>query len=70
MLRENVLITLNAPVDFADPLTGRTYRLFQSGFDGPWLPGDPEFDRLVAATTAATRCTSRNSASTTIPAAD
>ena len=48
MLRENVLIKLNAPVDFADPLTGRTYRLFQSGFDGPWLPGDPEFDRLVA----------------------
>ena len=46
-LREDVLITLNAPVDFADPRSGRTYRLFQAGFDGPWLPGDPEFQRLV-----------------------
>ena len=46
-LQENVLITLNAPVDFADPRTGRTYRLFQSSFEGPWLPGDPEFDQLA-----------------------
>lgn len=43
----NVLITLNSPVDCTDPETGRTYRLFQSGFDGPWLPGEAEFDRLV-----------------------
>jgi len=46
-LHENVLITLNAPVDFADPETGRTYRLFQSSFNGPWKPGDPEFDQLA-----------------------
>ena len=46
-LYENVLITLNAPVDFADPQTGRTYRLFQSSFDGPWKPGNPEFDQLA-----------------------
>ena len=46
-LEKDVLITLNAPVDFADPQTGRTYRLFQSSFDGPWMPGEPEFDRLV-----------------------
>ncbi len=46
-LRENVLITLNAPVDFADPQTGLTYRLFQSSFSGPSTPGDAEFDRLV-----------------------
>ena len=41
-LQENVLITLNAPVDFADPESGRTYRLFQASFSGPWPPGDPE----------------------------
>ncbi len=46
-LRENVLIALNAPVDFTDPKTGCTYRLFQSSFAGPWLPGTPEFDQLV-----------------------
>ena len=46
-LSQQVLITLNAPVDFADPVSGRTYRLFQSAFDGPWLPGEPEFDRLT-----------------------
>ena len=46
-LRENVLITLNSPVDFTDPRSGRTYRLFQADKRGPWLPGDPEFDRLV-----------------------
>ena len=46
-LYENVLITLNAPVDFVDPQTGRTYRLFQSSFGGPWKPGSPEFDQLA-----------------------
>lgn len=46
-LRENVLITLNAPVDFTDPRTGRTYRLFQSSFAGPWLPGDAEYEQFA-----------------------
>jgi hypothetical protein len=46
-LRENVLITLNAPVDFTDPQSGRTYRLFQSSFSGPWTPGEPEFEQLI-----------------------
>ena len=46
-LQEDILITLNAPVDFADPQTGRTYRLFQSSFSGPWTPGEPEFDQLI-----------------------
>jgi hypothetical protein len=46
-LKENVLITLNAPVEMADPVTGRSYRLFQSAFEGPWRPGDAEFDQLV-----------------------
>ena len=47
-LAQQVLIAPNAPVDFADPQSGRTYRLFQSGFkDPPALPGEPEFDQLV-----------------------
>ena len=46
-LQKDVLITLNAPVDFADPDSGRTYRLFPASFSGPWTPGEPEFDQLV-----------------------
>jgi ABC-type transport system involved in cytochrome c biogenesis permease subunit len=46
-LREDVLITLNAPVDFTDPQKGRTYRFFQASFREPWLPGDAEFDELA-----------------------
>jgi ABC-type transport system involved in cytochrome c biogenesis permease subunit len=46
-LQEDVLITLNEPVDFTDPQTGRTYRLFQSTFDGPSTPGDAQFDQLA-----------------------
>jgi cytochrome c-type biogenesis protein CcsB len=47
VLRSEELITLNAPVDFVDPESGRGYRLFQSGFDGPWRPGDAWFARLL-----------------------
>ena len=36
-----MLITLNAPVDFADPQTGRTYRLFQSSFRARGRPASP-----------------------------
>jgi hypothetical protein len=46
-LQTNVLITLNAPVDFADSRAGCTFRLFQASFEPPWMPGDPEFDQLV-----------------------
>lgn len=49
VLQEKVLITLNAPVDFSDPHTGRSYRLFQESFDGPYRPGNPRFDRYVPA---------------------
>ncbi len=47
VLRKDVLITLNEPVNFSDPRTGRSYRLFQESFAGPWKPGDEEFDQMV-----------------------
>jgi len=42
-----VTITMNAPVDFSDPATGRSYRLFQESFMGPWLPGDDLYERFT-----------------------
>jgi len=45
---EDVLVTLNAPVDFTDPATGRSYRFYQSSFDGPFRPGDPQYEQYVA----------------------
>jgi hypothetical protein len=45
-----VTITMNAPVDFSDPKTGHSYRLFQESFMGPWLPGDPLYERFAKAT--------------------
>lgn len=42
-----VTITMNAPVDFSDPNTGHSYRLFQESFMGPWLPGDPLYERFT-----------------------
>ena len=36
---ENLLVTLNAPLDFADPaFPGRSYRMFQSTMPGPFSP--------------------------------
>jgi hypothetical protein len=49
VLRRNVLITLNDPANFSDPRSGRSYRIFQESFAGPWRPGDEEFDQLVPA---------------------
>ena len=49
VLSRNVLITLNEPVSFSDPRSGRSYRLFQESFGGPWRPGDEQFDQLVPA---------------------
>jgi hypothetical protein len=40
-------ISLNEPKDIRDPWTGRSYRLFQSSFNGPWKPGDSVFDEVV-----------------------
>lgn len=49
-VRENVLITLNEPGNFSDPRTGRSYRLYQSSFNGPFRPGHPYFDERVGGT--------------------
>lgn len=48
-LQENVVITMNAPVDFSAPGSGRSYRLFQESFFGPIRPGSSEFDKYAAA---------------------
>jgi hypothetical protein len=37
--RSDVWITMNAPVDCFDPQTGRSFRLFQERFAGPFKPG-------------------------------
>lgn len=47
LVREPVTITMNAPVDFSDPATGRSYRLFQESFMGPWMPGDDLYERFT-----------------------
>lgn len=44
---ETVWITMNAPVDFAEPQTGRSFRLFQESYIGPFQPGDPEFEEYA-----------------------
>jgi hypothetical protein len=51
-IQEDVPITLNEPASVTDPATGRCYRLYQSGFDGPWRPGHPEFDERLGPSTA------------------
>jgi len=48
LVKDPVTITMNAPVDFSDPQTGRSYRLFQESFMGPWLPGDDLYERFTA----------------------
>ena len=46
-LQKNVLITLNEPVNFTDPLTRRSFRIYQASFSGPFKPGDREFEQVV-----------------------
>lgn len=49
-LRQNVLITLNEPVNFSDSVTGRSFRLYQASFSGPFKPGDPAFESIAGTT--------------------
>ncbi len=51
LVDQPITITMNAPVDFSDPQTGHSYRLFQESFMGPWLPGDPLYERFAAKVT-------------------
>ena len=46
VLRRGVKISMNAPVDFTDPKRGRSYRLFQEAFRGPFQRGDGIFRRI------------------------
>jgi hypothetical protein len=46
-LQKDVTITLNEPIDFSDPITGRSFRLYQASFNGPFKPGDPEYEHVV-----------------------
>ncbi len=46
-LETEVLITLNEPVNFTDQRTGRSYRVYQESFAGPFKPGEPMFEENV-----------------------
>ncbi len=48
--RHDVYITMNAPVEFSNPVNGQTYRLFQESFSGPWKPGSSEYEQMVLPT--------------------
>ena len=39
-MQQNVVVTMNAPVDFTDAAGGKSYRLFQESFSGPYAPGE------------------------------
>jgi hypothetical protein len=47
VLQENVEISMNAPVDIVDPATGRTLRLFQESFNGPFKPGEDMYRQFA-----------------------
>jgi hypothetical protein len=40
---------MNAPVQFDSPTNGHSYRLFQESFNGPWKPGEAEYERVIPA---------------------
>jgi sugar lactone lactonase YvrE len=48
--RHDVYITMNAPVEFSNPVNGQTYRLFQESFSGPWKPGSSEYEQMILPT--------------------
>ncbi len=47
-LQRDILITLNHPVQFSDPRTGRSYRIYQEAFRGPFGRDHPVFQQIVA----------------------
>jgi len=49
LVHSRLLITLNHPANIVDPLTGRSYRLYQESYSGPFRPGDPVYEQIVGA---------------------
>lgn len=47
LTHDDVWITMNAPIDCFDPLSKRSYRLFQESFSGPFRPGEGIFEQIV-----------------------
>ena len=47
VIEDGVLITLNQPITRKDPATGRSFRIYQEAFRGPWKPGDPFYDEQL-----------------------
>ena len=47
VLREDVQISMNAPVDFTDPELSRSYRLFQEAYRGPFMAGTPMYREIA-----------------------
>ena len=46
-LKHNVWITMNAPVEYANPYNNQSYRIFQESFDGPYEEGTQEYHHFV-----------------------
>lgn len=47
-------ISMNAPVDFSDPGSGKSYRLFQEAYRGPFQQGSREYQMSLRGTERAT----------------
>ncbi|MGQ9771119.1 MAG: hypothetical protein ACUVQG_11240 [Thermogutta sp.] len=47
LVHPKVLITLNHPANIVDPVTGRSYRLYQESFSGPFRPGHPVYEQIM-----------------------
>ncbi|MGD9127059.1 MAG: hypothetical protein PVH19_06740, partial [Planctomycetia bacterium] len=43
----DITVEGNRPATFKDPSDGRVYRFFQNSFNGPYQPGDKEFEQFV-----------------------
>ncbi|MDO4551141.1 MAG: hypothetical protein Q4C96_07815 [Planctomycetia bacterium] len=50
ILQKNIPIIINQPVDFYDPAAKHSWRIYQTSFQGPFLPGSPQFSQFVPPT--------------------
>ncbi len=53
VLESRMEISMNAPIDFTDPHSGRSYRLFQESFRGPFPPGSDVYELVYGQSPAA-----------------